>query len=258
MKFNFEFDFAKPINEQFQTLELMAVANGWNEDQLYAFTALAISPVERPNLLPSDLEAAEYGKLNVLRQKILQHANGKQDPDDAWNKLLNSSKNPGETVNLYVNRLLGYMRIARPNMSADDINFLLRPKVIQCVDNETLRLTLNADKKLTVKELIEKVEIFAKLSSPNDQVNAIDEEMESQNVAAIRSQNRWASKHAKSTYKKNECMHCGSFNHKSFDCRHDAICRNCGKKGHLSRICRNRPGNVTGEAFRYGKLPRTH
>lgn len=60
----------------------MAVANQWNENQMYAFHALAIPAQKRPKLLPTEIEATEYGKLNAFHPKITDYAKSKQSPED--------------------------------------------------------------------------------------------------------------------------------------------------------------------------------
>lgn len=122
------------------------------------------------------------------------------------------------------------MRIARPNMSDDDVNFLLKPKIIECVSNETLKIILKSDNKLNLQEIIEKVDLYSKLlvDDNNKNIMNVNEESQFHNVATIQTK-----KHNSFFSFKNKtinCQKCGSYYYKLVNCKGKAICNFCKKR----------------------------
>ena len=141
------------------------------------------------------------------------------------------SRRQGESVSAFVAEL---RKLSKHCNFGDTLNNMLRDRLVCGINDQRLQRRLLAEPNLTYTKAFE----LAQAMEAADR-NAKDLQERAAGIHAVRKQDRAEGpRRGTSTA---TCYRCGG-KHLATACRfRDSECHNCGKKGHLAKVCRSKP-----------------
>ena len=216
------------ISTYLERVDLFFVANEVGEAKQVA-TLLSVIGGKTYALL-SDLLAPDKPASKTLKQlkKTLQtHFEPKPVVIVERFQFHRRNQEAGESVAEYEAEL---RRLAANCKFGDHLTQAIRDRLVCGLRSEGTQKRLLAEADLTLAKALE---IAQSMEAADRNTQRLKGSSEPQRISDIRRDNthRSGSK---------QCFRCGSDSHRSHKCRHlETVCKACGKKGHLVRVCRS-------------------
>ncbi len=184
-----------------------------------------VAPAKPADVPYKDLEEIIGGHYNPKPMQSVQRC------------LFNSrSRKPGESMATFVNELKKLAEHCGFE-SADKLNENLRDRLICGINDERWQKRLLAKDKPDYKKVYD---LALTLEAAEKGVKELRETSSQGNSHKVHKIDRGGSKE-KSEGGAGACCRCGGKNHSQAYCYHrHAVCHNCGKKGHIGRVCRSK------------------
>ena len=157
-------------------------------------------------------------------------------------KFHSHSRKSGESVATYIAEL---KRLSEDCAFGEFLQEMLRDRIVCGINDPRIQRHLLAERELTYKSAFELAQSMETAdqntnnlqSAPRNEPHHRQEDFHYTPRAVAQSR-------AQLGQPRFICYHCGG-NHKAPDCKHkDTIYNSCGKKGHLSKVCRSVPANA--------------
>ena len=216
------------ISTYLERVDLFFVANEVEEAKQVA-TLLSVIGGKTYALL-SDLLAPDKPASKTLKQlkKTLQtHFEPKPVVIAERFQFHRRNQEAGESVAEYEAEL---RRLAANCKFGDHLTQAIRDRLVCGLRSKGTQKRLLAEADLTLAKALE---IAQSMEAADRNTQRLKGSSEPQRISDIRRDNTHGSG-------SKQCFRCGSDSHRSHECRHlETVCKACGKKGHLARVCRS-------------------